>query len=199
MGKKMIRRCSWRASFTVEAVFIVPLLTMVIVLLVDMALYLRDLSAAETLAVRVAEDTRALILNDEEPRLHKVMYERKLEQSIFRRWFANTEEADAESMEEYLEELAEGRFWISKIEGHSVRAEDDRVIVHISLRSDSDIPLFGKALVSKWFSDDVTCSVNCEDIGLRTRIYSAVMETGSQITGVHTVLQKLSEIVNRLQ
>ena len=59
-----------RASFTVEAVFIVPLVTMIIVLLIDMALYMRDLSVARTLVERVAEDTRALILNDEEPRLH---------------------------------------------------------------------------------------------------------------------------------
>ena len=102
-------------SFTVEAVFIVPMVTMIIILLIDMALYLRDVSVAETLAERVAEDTRALILNDEEPRQHKVMYERKLTKSIFRRWFTDTSSEDAESMEEYLTELSEGRFWISRM------------------------------------------------------------------------------------
>ena len=188
-----------RASFTVEAVFIVPLVTMIIVLLIDMALYMRDLSVARTLAERVAEDTRALILNDEEPRLHKVMYERKLERSIFRRWFSNTAKEDADSMEEYLDELAGGRFWISRIEGRSIRAEDDSVIVHISLKSDTEIPFFGQTLTSRWFSDDVTCVVDCKDIGLRTRIYSAVMETGMEIKGLSTVLTKLSELVNRLK
>ncbi|MBO4652510.1 MAG: hypothetical protein J5649_04250 [Lachnospiraceae bacterium] len=188
-----------RASFTVEAVFIVPLVTMIIVLLIDMSLYMRDLSVARTLAERVAEDTRALILNDEEPRLHKVMYERKLERSIFQRWFSNTAKQDADSMEEYLDELSEGRFWISRIESRSIRAEDDSVIVHISLKSDTEVPFFGQALTSRWFSDDVTCVVDCQDIGLRTRIYSAVMETGMEIKGLNTVLTKLSELVNRLK
>lgn len=188
-----------RASFTVEAVFIVPLVTVIIVLLIDMSLYMRDLSVARTLAERVAEDTRALILNDEEPRLHKVMYERKLERSIVQRWFSNTAKQDADSMEEYLDGLSEGRFWISRIESRSIRAEDDSVIVHISLKSDTEVPFFGQALTSRWFSDDVTCVVDCQDIGLRTRIYSAVMETGMEIKGLNTVLTKLSELVNRLK
>ena len=102
--REVFRASALRASFTVEAAFIVPLIVILIVLLIDMALYLRDLSVAEVLAARVAEDTRALILNDEEPHLHKVMYERKLEQSIFKRWFSDTAKDDADSMDDYLEE-----------------------------------------------------------------------------------------------
>lgn len=197
--KGMVLRGVCRASMTVEAVFIIPLATMMIVLLIDMALYMRDLSVARALAERVAEDTRALILNDEEPRLHKVMYERKLERSIFERWFSDTASEDSDSMEDYLDELAEGRFWISRVDGRSIRAEDNCITVHIALKSDTEMPFFGKALTSRWFSDDITCRVNCEDIGMRTRIYSAVMETGMEIRGVNTILTKLSEIVNRLR
>ena len=194
-----IRRGSIRASFTVEAVFIVPLVTMIVILLIDMALYLRDVSVAETLAERVAEDTRALILNDEEPRLHKVMYERKLTKSIFRRWFTNTNSEDAESMEEYLTELSEGRFWISRIDSRSIRADGGTITVRIKLCSDTGIPLFGKALTSRWFSDDIVRSASFSDVVLRTRIYSAIMETGMNITGVSSVMEKLSEIVNRFR
>ena len=110
-----------------------------------------------------------------------------------------TKEQDEARTNEYLDELAGGRFWISRIEGRSIRAEDDSVIVHISLKSDTEIPFFGQTLTSRWFSDDVTCVVDCKDIGLRTRIYSAVMETGMEIKGLSTVLTKLSELVNRLK
>lgn len=200
--KKRMRkgqRGTVRGSFTVEAVFIVPMVTMIIILLIDMALYLRDVSVAETLAERVAEDTRALILNDEEPRQHKVMYERKLTKSIFRRWFTDTSSEDAESMEEYLTELSEGRFWISRIDSQSIRAEGGTITVHIRLCSDTEIPLFGKTLTSRWFSDDVESSVSFSDVVLRTRVYSAIMETGMNIVGVSTVMEKLSEIVNRFR
>lgn len=192
-------RGSMRASFTVEAVFIVPAVTMIIILLIDMALYLRDVSAAEALAERVAEDTRALILNDEEPRQHKVMYERKLTKSIFRRWFTNTDSEDAKSMEEYMTELSEGRFWISRIDSRSIRAEGGVITVSLKLCSDTETPLFGKALTSRWFSDDIECSVSFSDVGQRTRVYSAIMETGKNIAGVSSVMEKLSEIINRMR
>ena len=135
-----------RGSFTVEAVFIVPMVTMIIILLIDMALYLRDVSVAE-----------------------------------------------------YLTELSEGRFWISRIDSQSIRAEGGTITVHIRLCSDTEIPLFGKTLTSRWFSDDVESSVSFSDVVLRTRVYSAIMETGMNIVGVSTIMEKLSEIVNRFR
>ncbi|MBR6018597.1 MAG: pilus assembly protein [Lachnospiraceae bacterium] len=188
-----------RGSFTVEAVFVVPMITMIIILMIDMALYLRDYSVAHTLAERIAEDTRALVLNDEEPTLHKVMYERKLSGSIVRRWFRNTDAEDEETMEQYLEELCQGRFWICRIDGKSVRIGEGKVSVTMKLKTDTAMPFIGKALTTHWFSDEITCEMPCEDVGLRTRIYAAVIETGMQIKGVGTVLEKLSEIVNRLR
>jgi|GEM_PF-3535986 TadE-like protein. len=197
---EIVRRgkSSIEGSFTVEAAFIVPLVTMILVLLIDMALYMRDLSTARTLAERVAEDTRALVLNDEEPRLHKVMYERQLTQSVFQRWFAGTDREDADNMDDYLEELSGGRFWISRMDSHSVRVEDGSVVVRIALVSDTGIPMFGKSLTSRWFSDEIVCRIGCADIGFRTRFYAAAIETGTEVKGLSTVLTKLSELVNRL-
>ena len=198
-GERHFPDVAMRGSFTVEAVFIVPAITMIVILMIDMALYLRDYSVAQTLAERVAEDTRALVLNDEEPRLHKVMYERKLSGSIVRRWFQDTDDEDEETMEQYMEELCHGRFWISRIDGKSVRIGEGKVSVTLKFKTDTAMPFFGKALTAHWFSDEITCEVPCEDVGLRTRIYAAVIETGTQIKGVGTVLEKLSEIVNRLR
>ena len=187
------------ASYTVEAVFIVPFVSVLIVILVNMALYLRDVSAAEALAERVAEDARALILNDEEPRKKQVMYERKLKQSVFQRWFVGQKTEDANTMTEYLRELCEDRFWISRAEFCDVEIDGSEIRVRIRLVSDSEIPALGTALSKRWFSDEICRSIRCVDVPLRTRIYAAVMESGSQVKGIGTVLEKLSEIVNRLK
>ncbi|MBR5712028.1 MAG: hypothetical protein IKX54_00355 [Lachnospiraceae bacterium] len=185
------------ASYTVEAVFVVPFITMLVVLMIDMTMYLRDLGAAEALADRIAEETRALVLNDEDPELGKIRYERKFQRSIFARWFAGSDAEDAKEMTQRLRDQAEGRFWICKVQDAYVSVGGDEVCVHMKIAGNSILPMFGR-MTEQWFDDNITRKISCRNTRQRTRIYSAIMETGSQIKGVSTVLEKLSQLVNRL-
>ena len=176
------------ASFTVEAAFVVPFITMIVVLLIDMTLFLRDVSVAGELASRIAEETRALVLNDEDPVTGVTRYERKFTQSFFARWFGNTDSADAAEMTGRLTELLENRFWICRAQDASVRISGGVVTVRLKLKA-----------TRQWFSEEVVREVTCRDTKRTARVYAAVMDTGSQIVGVKKVFETLSELVNRLR
>ncbi len=191
MGRKV------RGSYTVEAVFVIPLVTMIIILLIDMSLYLRDLTTARALAVRIAEETRALNLNDELPEYGRVLYERKVSRSIWSDWFGGTDDEDEEHMISRLREKTENAFWVSRAVSPVVEIGGGEVKVRFRLEGDFGIPLWGDA-GKRWFTDDVACSVDCRDTVMRTRIYSAIIETGEKIKGVSEILEKLGGILNRL-
>ena len=187
------------ASFTVEAAFVVPFITMIVVLLIDMTLFLRDVSVAGELASRIAEETRALVLNDEDPVTGVTRYERKFTQSFFARWFGNTDSADAAEMTGRLTELLENRFWICRAQDASVRISGGVVTVRLKLKADSGVSLLGSLATRQWFLEEVVREVACRDTKRTARVYAAVMDTGSQIVGVKKVFETLSELVNRLR
>lgn len=180
-----------------EAVFIIPLVTMIIILLIDMSLYMRDLTTARALAVRIAEEARALNLNDESPEYGRVMYERKIGRSIWSDWFVGTEDEDEEYMVSRLREKTDNAFWVSRAVSPVVEIGGGEVKVRFRLEGDFGIPLWGDA-GKQWFTDDVVSTVDCRDTVMRTRIYSAIIETGEKIKGVSEIMEKLGGILNRL-
>ncbi|MBO4627983.1 MAG: hypothetical protein J5645_08405 [Lachnospiraceae bacterium] len=192
-------RTAVEASFTVEAVFVIPFVTILTVLMIDMVLYLRDVSVANGLATRIAEETRALVLNDEDPELGKIRYERKFERSIFARWFQGTDDADAAEMTKRLRTLVKGRFWIADASEATVTVSGGVATVRIRLQGDSGVAMLGSLATKQWFSDVIVRKCSCSDPRRQTRIYAAIMDTGSQIAGIKTIFEKLSEVVNRLR
>lgn len=199
MRERRCRRAVVTASYTVEAVFVIPFVTILTVLMIDMVLYLRDVSVANGLATRVAEETRALVLNDEDPELGKIRYERKFERSIFARWFQGTDDADAAEMTERLRTLIKGRFWIATASEATVTVSGGVATVRIRLQGDSAVSMLGSLATRQWFSDGIVRQCSCRDPRRQTRMYAAIIDTGSQIAGIRTVFEKLSEIVNRLR
>lgn len=199
MRERRYRGAVVTASYTVEAVFVIPFVTILTVLMIDMVLYLRDVSVANGLATRVAEETRALVVNDEDPELGKIRYERKFERSIFARWFQGTDDADAAEMAERLRTLIKGRFWIATASEATVTVSGGVATVRIRLQGDSAVSMLGSLATRQWFSDGIVRQCSCRDPRRQTRMYAAIIDTGSQIAGIRTVFEKLSEIVNRLR
>ena len=188
-----------RASYTVEAVFVIPFITVLVVLMIDMTLYLRDVAAAASLAGQIAEEGRALTLNDVDPVTHRIRYERRLETSVFARWFQGTETKDAEEMTERLSKELKGRLWVCRAEDALVSIGGGKVRVQIRLSEGGAVPRMFGLTASRWFSDTITCEASCRDIRRQVRIYAAVMDIGSQVVGLSSVMEKLGSLVARFR
>jgi len=178
-------------------VFVIPFITMLVVLLIDMTLYMRDVFVAGSLADRVAEETRSLVLDDEDPGTGRIRYERKLERSIFARWFKGTEAEDAVEMTERLRKLSADRFWSCRVEDALVCVNGDVVSVQLRLRGNTVAPMLGNMSTGQWFSGRIVRECSCRNPRTRVRCYAAVIDTGSQVVGVKTVFEKLGAIVKR--
>lgn len=188
-----------RASYTVEAVFVMPIVTMVIVLLVEMGLYQRDLMTAEMIAGRVAEEARAYRLHAVDPYSDRVIYDYLKPGNIAAEWLRKDRSAEEEYLKQYMKSMLEKSFWVASVDACSVEFENSKVNVTVSIHSDvisSPLPIADRNTI---MSDTVCYTADLADAAERNRIYGAIMETGKQVKGIDEIMTFLGKLIDRLQ
>ncbi len=188
-----------RASYTVEAVFIMPIVTIVIVLLVEMGLYQRDLLTAEMIASRVTEEARAYRIHAVDPYSDRVIYDYLKPGNIVTEWLKKDRSGEEEYLRQYLDSLLEDSFWIATVDACSVEFENNRANVTVSIHSDVISGPLSVANRNAMMSDTVCYTADLSDIAEKNRIYGAVMETGKQVKGVDEIMTLLGRLIDRLQ
>lgn len=187
-----------KASYTVEAAFIVPLCTMVIILLIGQTLFYRDVLAAERVAMCAATEGGRYRLVAASLGKDGLNYNRFAESGILKNNGTGRRMRDEEEIEEYAAELLKGKLWFAT--GGSITADiqGDNVTVSISVdAADSVKGLFRYGMFSL-FHRKVSVTVPVQDIPTDNRLVTAAWDTGMRIEGFSEFLEKIQGLLGKL-
>ncbi len=190
-----MKRREAEGSFSVEAAFLFPTVTLIVMILLLLTMYLRDLTVARSIVLSVAEEGRALIERHVGAE-GVVQYEKLLDRGLFERMLAKEEEEEP-FIRQILAQKLSGRLWISECLGANVTISGGELEIKVSIVSDGGIVGLVKWLPGDLFRDDICVCVKCRDVGTRTRMYTAIFNTGMRVKYVREILAELSELIRR--
>ncbi len=181
-------------SYTVEAAFLVPIITGIVVLLIGAAMYLRDITLAHSVVAEVAEKGRMLVQHEVLPGTDEILYERELKEGIFTRLIVDTDNEDEALLLRELEDSLKGRLWIGSCINKQIDIEDGKLEISLVVRTGVPTALLGEGL-NAFFRRTVSSTTDLQGVDEKTRIYSAVVETGMRIKGVRKVIDGLTALI----
>ncbi len=181
-------------SYTVEAAFLVPIITGMVVLLIGAAMYLRDITLVHSVVAEVAEKGRMLVQHEVLPGTDEVLYERELKKGIFTRLVEDTSNEDEGLLLRELEESLKGRLWLGRCINKQVEIANDELEISLVVQAGAPTVVFGAGL-NDFFRRTVSCTTELQGVDEKTRIYSAIVETGMRVKGVRKIIDGLTALI----
>lgn len=189
------RRHVIEGSCTVEAAFLMPMITVIVFLLIMVAMYLRDVTVVRSLAYGVLLEGRQLIEGDVIPGTDDVMYERVLREGIFSRILKDTYKEDTGIMKSYFGKQLVGRLWVSEFRNADVDVTEEGIRVTVSVVAAGPFTELSEWIPGDFFRDEIVIEEACNDVSEKTRIYTAVVRTGLRIKGADAVISGLRKLL----
>ncbi len=192
-GKKGVQLAG---SYTVEAVFVVPLVTGIIFLLIVVAMYFRDVSIARAIAMETLQEGRMLVQSDVLPGTSTVAYEHRWKEGIFTKIMRNSDKENTTLLQMRLRGKLSGQLWISDWKEAGAMCSGDDVRVTLSLKA--RVPMAGLlSMVSEdFFRETIMVEASAPNVTTKTRMYSTIVRTGKRVKGVKEVLGELEELLD---
>ena len=183
-------------SFTVEAAFVVPMVIFVCVLVIYTALYLHDVTVARAGLGEVLSDAGAYTAWDVSPGSTKVIYEYRLERSLFSALTAD-DSGDRESiiLEYAKKRLSEGLL-VSSITEVGVDISDAEISISFEI-SGARNSLIAAFMPEMLFRKNLSGKTARDDNTIPNRLVTATLRIGKKIKGAETVIDKLNELLER--
>lgn len=195
---RRVEKCSQRrmlgGSYTVEAAFLVPIITGMIVVLIGASMYLRDITLVQSVVAEVSEKGRMLVQHEVLPGTNEILYERELKEGIFSRLLGDSNREDEALLLRELEAGLKGRMWLSRCINKKIDIEAGELEISLVVQAGVPTLLFGTGLNS-FFRRTVSERTELAGVEEKTRIYSAIVETGMRIKGVEKVIDGLSALI----
>lgn len=182
-------------SYTVEAAFLMPMITIIVFLLIMVAVYLRDVAIVRSIAYDVILEGRQLAQYDVIPGTDDIMYERELQKGIFSRILEDTDKEDAGITKSYFGKQLVGRLWMSEFRNADVEITESGIRVTVSVVAAGPFIELSEWIPGDFFRDEIVIEEACEDVTAKTRIYTAVVRTGLRIKGADTVISGLQRLL----
>lgn len=186
----------WKGSYTVEAAYIVPLCTMIVLLMITQILFYHDIVVAEQAALTAAENGNRYVqygggLGQVAPE-----YGQFVRSSPVRAFFRDRSEEEA-AIGQYVSELLNGQMWISTCGGISVDATGDNVVISMNLNAGNETNAAG-IFRNGLFRRQIRITSRGRDIPMDNRLIKAAWETGLQTKGVSEVLNLVQQFLGKI-
>lgn len=195
MKKRQLR---WTASYTVEAAFVVPICTMVVLLLIGQVLFYRDVVVAERVAMSAAEEGARYRLYAALPGKTALSYERFRKEGVLQSGSSEVRSQDERTIAGYTEELLQGKLWFACQGKVTVDIQGNYVNVSFAVDapySVTDLFGYGKRSV---FHRMVSVTAEGQDIAEDNRVILTAWETASRIRGLSEILGKLQTLLGKI-
>lgn len=181
------------ASFTIEAVFIMPIVIFIIVTIIYITIYLHDYNRMYCVTDRILHKAILNIKHESDIETGKLNYEEIKKQGVFYQIFGISDEKE-EDIENYLmEKLTEGLI-ATKID--EVDVKGSKLKMTIKVKGKFQIPIKGLSYI---FSSKknllVEVSANNHNPADTIRISEVVLDTGSKIKGVNELIEKFEALI----
>ena len=186
------------ASYTVEAAFIVPLCTMIVLLLIGQTLFYRDIVTAERIAMSAAEEGVQYRLTASALGSAKLDFGRFQKEGILQNYGASLRIKDEEAIAEYAEELLDGKLWFAYGTGVSAEIQGNDVTVTITIDAADAVKYLFRYGNAALFRRKVSVTAQGQDLATDNRMITAAWDSGMRINGLSEILEKLQNLLGKL-
>ena len=185
-------------SYTVEASFLVPLCTLVILFLITQALFYRDIVVAERVASSAAEQGVQYISECASVQTAGVDYGRFYDNGLFRRFSDDGTGQEEKAIAEQATRLLDGKLWFANGRGVTAEAKNGRVTVRMTVEPDDRIKALFFGFGIKLFRREVSVSRESKNLPVINRVTTASWESGKKVKGLSEVLTKTKKLFGKL-
>ena len=186
------------ASYTVEATFIVPIVTMIVVLLISETLFYRDILTAERVAMSAAENGLRYSLNDASLGKADWDYSHLTEAGVGRTLLRYNTNKDKYKIEEYASKKLEESLWFAVAGPVTTEIDGDEVRVSFMLLAQDDILAVFRPLNIGLFHRNISVTEYGHDAPGTNRLLIAAWETGEKTKGVSEFLGKIETLMEKV-
>ncbi len=188
----------WKASFTVEAAFIIPLVSGVLLLLISTALYFRDVTVAKAILMKEVSQGASFLNYDVYPDTDYVLYERMLAEGFFTRLLQKDDKEAEQILAAHLQERLASAFFYAEPEDIEVSVDGGTLRMRLVLDGKKGLWGLGSFGMEKFFSQEVEASASCTDMTQWSRIVTTILRTGERIKGLQAVMEKIRQFLSWL-
>lgn len=178
-----------RCSYTIEAAYIVPLCTMIIMLLLTETLFYRDILTTEGVALKAVDEAARYVQHSAKPGEAAIDYSH-LKRGVFAE-LRRTHYSEENVLTGYVEERLRNRLWISVCGAADVRISGDRISVSVRLHGRDELRYLFRYLPSGLFLREISVSTKVESLSETNRLVVAAWDSGTRIKGVSGLLEKI--------
>lgn len=186
----------WNGSYTIEAVFIVPLCTAVVILLLSKTLFFRDTLVAQRIAQCAAEKGIAYLTQSSSMDKAEIDYYKWKQEGVLRGILDDSSKTDCQTIMNYVNQKMSDELWFADYLGTEISIDESRVTVKITISADRAVA-FLEGWGVRWFYQDIKVTEQAKDLPNRNRGIMAAWNTGMKIDGLSDLLTKLQERIGR--
>lgn len=187
-----------KASYTVEAAFILPIVTLVVILLIAETLFYRDILTAERVAACAAENGHRYTYGDASFGKADWEYSHMQGAGAERLLLRKTARKDRKAIEDYASKKLEDTLWFASAGTISAEINGETVSVEIGVSVANEIRYLFRFFSPGFFNRTVTVTEKGSDIPGTNRILTAAWETGSKTKGFSEFLGKIETLLSKL-
>ena len=184
-------------SYTVEASFLVPICTLVILFLITQALFYRDIVVAERVAASAAEQGVQYISECASVQTAGVDYGRFYDNGLFRRFSGDGTAQDEKAIAEQATRLLDGKLWFANGRDVTAEAKNGKVMVRMTVEPDDRIKALFFGFGIKLFRREVSVSRESKNLPVINRVTTASWESGKKVKGLSEVLTKTEKLFGK--
>ncbi|MBO4695976.1 MAG: hypothetical protein J5643_01695 [Lachnospiraceae bacterium] len=186
------------ASYTVEATFIIPIVTVIIVLLISETLFYRDILTAERAAMNAAENGLRYAAADAAFGKADWDYSHMSSAGVSGMLLHRIRAKDRQKIEEYATEKLKENLWFAVPGPVTAESDGDNITVSVTITARDGILAVFRPLNKGLFARTVSVTASGHDAPGANRILVAAWETGDRTKGVSEVLDKIQTIIEKV-
>lgn len=192
------RTCYVKASYTVEATFIIPIVTLIITLLISETLFFRDVLTAERVAMSAAENGLRYVTADASFGKADWDYSRLSAAGASAILLNEIKAKDRQKIEEYAALKIKENLWFAVPGPVSAESDGGDMTVSVTITAGDGILAVFRPLNKGLFVRKVSVTASAHDAPGMNRILVAAWETGGKTKGVSEVLDKIQTIIEKV-
>lgn len=193
MGVRGIKDKNAQASFTIEAIFVIPVVLLTTLSIIYISFYLHDYNRMQGITDRVLQKVILNLKHESDFETGKVYYEKIKNQDVFYQ-FRPISDSKTKEMETYLINKLSELLFATRIT--DVEVNVSKLRTDIKVEGEFQIPI--KGLSHVFYSKRnliVKVSSSNHNPAESVRISEVILETGSKIKGAEELKEKINSLI----
>jgi hypothetical protein len=184
-----------KASITVEAAFVMPIVILTVFALLYLSFYLHDFCRIQGAIDMTLHRAGLIMKHESELATAKIDYEHIKDQEIFDLWQEDSKEEEQELQVYLRRELSKGLF-LTKVADIEVTVESSRLSISVRTNTSISIPWVRELMDSNSHSV-ISGEYPIHDPAETIRVCEVILDTASQIKGVDELKNKIEEFFRK--